>query len=330
MKKKWTGVFAAVLSLTACCLISAPAFPADQPYVVAGVGKDRTTWFIRHESGVLKGAKENGMKGVYATAPTADEVQQVRIIDEYIAQGVNALLVVPNNAKALEASFAKAREKGIAVITHESQGQVNADFDIEMFDNTKFGELMIDQLVTHTKNQEGSYAIYVGSLTVPAHNMWADAAIARQKAIYPQLKFIDKFPVSEDRTATHHLTKKLLKDYPDLIGILCMGSEGAPAVAQILWEQKIKNKIKVLGVTTPNISRRFLKEGYLSEILLWDPAEAAKIQAYIAKMVLEGRSSEIKPGFEIPGFGKPLVIDHNLIFNRPLQITKDNVDDYDF
>lgn len=190
--------------------------------------------------------------------------------------------MVPNNAKSLEPAFARAREAGIAVITHESQGQVNADYDIEMFNNTTFGELMIDQLVKHTNGKAGSYAIYVGSLTVPAHNMWADAAIAKQKAKYPNLTFINKFPVSEDRNASRQTALELLTTYPDLVGIICMGSEGAPGVAQALREKGLKNKIAVLGVTTPNVARRALKDGYMTEAILWDPAQAARIQAYIA------------------------------------------------
>jgi simple sugar transport system substrate-binding protein len=317
------------------CMCAAPVLPASAAdsgtqYTVAGVGKDRTPWFIRHSAGVVQGAKENGMKGVYSAAPTADEAQQVRIIEDYIAKGVNALLVVPNNAKSLEPSFKKARDKGIAVVTQESPDQVNADFDVELLDNTKFGELMMDELVKYSKGKQGSYAIYVGSLTVPAHNKWADAAIARQKAKYPQLKFINKYPVSEDRNASRQTALDLLKTYPDLVGVICMGSEGAPGVAKALKEKKLKNKIVVLGVTTPNVGRKDIKAGYMTEGLLWDPAQAARVQAYIAKMVLDGKKDQIKPGFEVPGFGKPEIKGNTLIFDKPLQVTIDNVDSFDF
>lgn len=327
MKKMLFAAVAFAIGMSA--LSFAPTVSAADG-VLAGVGKDRTPWFIRHEAGVKQGAEENGLKGTYSAAPTADEAQQVRIIEDFIAKGVNGLLVVPNNAKSLEPSFKKAREKGIAVVTQESPGQVNADFDVEMLDNTKFGELMIDELVKYTNGKEGSYAIYVGSLTVPAHNKWADAAIARQKEKYPQLKFINKFPVSEDRNASRQTALDLLKTYPDLVGIICMGSEGAPGVAKALKEKKLKDKIAVLGVTTPNVGRADLKAGYMTESLLWDPAQAARVQAYVAKMVLDGKRDEIKPGFEVPGFGKPIIEGNTLIFDQPLQITKENVDDYDF
>ncbi|MDY6323288.1 MAG: substrate-binding domain-containing protein [Succinivibrio sp.] len=321
---------AMALSMTAGTAISTAACAAESPYVYAGVGKDRTPWFIRHEEGVKQGAKENGGEGVYSAAPTADEAQQVRIIEDFIAKGVNALLVVPNNAKSLEPSFKKARDKGIAVVTQESPHQVNADFDVEMLDNTKFGELMMDEMVKYSKGKAGSYAIYVGSLTVPAHNHWADAAIARQKAKYPNLKFINKFPVSEDRNASRQTALDLLKTYPDLVGIICMGSEGAPGVAKALKEKKLRDKIVVLGVTTPNVGRKDIKDGYITEGLLWDPAQAARVQAYVAKTVLDGKASEIKDGFEVPGFGKPVIDGNTLIFDQPLQVTKENVDKLHF
>jgi len=34
--------------------------------------------------------------------------------------------------------------------------------------------------------EEGEYIVYVGSLTVPLHNLWADAAIAYKKSTYPK------------------------------------------------------------------------------------------------------------------------------------------------
>lgn len=323
---------ALAFGLCMCAVTAVPntASAAVNEYTIAGVGKDRTPWFIRHSAGVMEGAKENGMKGVYSAAPTADEAQQVRIIEDYIAKGVNALLVVPNNAKSLEPSFKKAREKGIAVVTQESPDQVNADFDVEMLDNTKFGELMMDELNKYSKGKAGTYAIYVGSLTVPAHNKWADAAINRQKEKYPQLKFINKYPVSEDRNASRQTALDLLKTYPDLVGIICMGSEGAPGVAKALKEKKLKNKIVVLGVTTPNVGRKDIKAGYMTEGLLWDPAQAARVQAYIAKVILDGHRDDIKPGFEVPNFGKPEIKGNTLIFDQPLQVTIDNVDKLDF
>ncbi|MBQ9275624.1 MAG: substrate-binding domain-containing protein [Succinivibrio sp.] len=304
---------------------------ADNTYTIAGVGKHGSPWFVRHFKGVAKGAEENGMSAVYAVPQNPTPEEQLKVVQDYVDQGVNALLVVPNNAESLEGVFEQARAKGIAVVTQESQGQKNADYDVELLDNTKFGELMIDDLVKNAAQKKGSYAIFVGSLTVPAHNMWADAAVARQKQAYPDLKFIDKFPVSEDRNASRQTALSLIDQYPDLLGIICTGSEGAPGVSMALREKSLDtSKFVLIGVTTPNVARKTLKDGYMTEAVLWDPAEAARVQAYVAKLVLDGKSDEIKEGFEVPGFGKPEIRGRDLIFNIPLVITKENVDKYHF
>ena len=63
---------------------------------------------------------------------SADPALQVRAIEDLIAQGVNVIGVVPNDANVLEPVLKKARDAGIKVITHESPDQVNADWDFEM------------------------------------------------------------------------------------------------------------------------------------------------------------------------------------------------------
>lgn len=68
MKKMIAGAFAMALGLSAALCVPS-AYAADGQYVVAGVGKDRTPWCNRHEEGVMQGAKENGMEGIYAAAP---------------------------------------------------------------------------------------------------------------------------------------------------------------------------------------------------------------------------------------------------------------------
>ena len=48
---------------------------------------------------------------------------------------------------------------------------------------------------------EGDYVVYVGTLTTPLHNKWADAAIAYQKEKYPKMNFVaDRFPGADRST----------------------------------------------------------------------------------------------------------------------------------
>ena len=320
------GVFLcmAVCSTVAVCEVG------SGENLFAGVGKVSTPWFARHKEGIVKGAKENGVKCDYGATTIASHKKQAELVDKLVTRGVSALLVVPNDAASLEDSFKRAKDNGITVITHESPGQVNADFDVELIDNEKFGELLMDEFVKYSKGKKGKYAIYVGSLTVPAHNVWADAAVKRQKEMYPQLEFIDKLPIAENRGVSGKTALSLMKKHPDLVGIISMGSEGLPGIGQTLSSKNLKDAITVVGVTTPNDVKEYLKDGYVQEALLWDPAQAARVQTILAKMIADGRKDEIKPGFSLPEFGTPRFEGNTLIFDDPLIITKDNVDNYNF
>ncbi|WP_343552024.1 autoinducer 2 ABC transporter substrate-binding protein [Pantoea sp.] len=308
---------------------SLPLQAADE-YTMVGIPKLRSAWFNDYETGLKKAAKDFKIETFQQAPPTADEAQQVGIIRDAITQGANALLVVPNNASSVEPVFKQARAQKIVVITHESVNQPEADYDVEMIENEKFGSYMMDQFAKHAGGK-GEFAIYVGSLTVPAHNTWADAAIKQMKAKYPDMKLVsDRFPVSEDRNASRQKTLELLSTYPDLKGVLAFGSQGGPGAAQALREKGLVGKLTVIGTTSPKESATFLKDGSITESILWSPGEASYAMAYIAKLILDGKRDQIKQGMEIPTLGVPTITGQNIIFDKPLTVTKDNYSKYDF
>ena len=106
--------------------------------------------------------------------------------------------VVPNDEKALEPVLEKAREAGIKVVAHEGPGIQNKDWDFELASAKGFGEAHAE-LLAKAMGGKGEYAVFVGSLTVPLHNAWADAAIAYLKAKYPDMKPVgDRYGVAEN------------------------------------------------------------------------------------------------------------------------------------
>ena len=179
-------------------------------------------------------------------------------------------------------------------------------------------------------SEEGEYVVFVGSLTVPAHNIWADAAIAYAEEYYPGLTLIaDRFPVSEDQNLARQATLDIITTNPELDGIVAFGSQGAPGAAQALREKGLVGRIANIGTTAPSQAGQFLMDGSMSAAFLWDPAEAGYAAVYLAKTVLEGNRDQVDENFEIPTLGTPMVVDGNtVIFDRPLIVTAENVDEY--
>ena len=330
IKRIALAILSVLLVMTAVFAADFSRCEAADEYTMVAIPKLRSAWFDDYETGVLKAGKEFGVNTYMQAPAAADEAQQVRIIEDAINQGVNAVLVVPNDANSCVPAFTRARERNIVVLTHESQNQPNADYDIEMIDNVKFGERFVEELVTAI-GPNAEYAIFVGSLTVPAHNIWADAAIAYAKDKYPDLKLVaDRFPVSEDRNAARQKALELLTVYPNLKGILAFGSQGAPGAGQAIREKSLQGKIAIFGTTSPKEISPFLKDNSVTKSILWSSGDAAYAMTYIAKMVLDGKKDEIKQGLSIPNLGEPQIDGMNILFNNPLIVTTENVDNYNF
>jgi len=316
--------------LIASCGGAEPTKKADdEPYEIAVVVKiTGIPWFNRMEEGVNQAADELGVNAYQVGPADADPAQQVKMVEDLITKGVDAIAVVPNDAKAMEPVLEKAREKGIVVLTHESPDQVGNDYDIELIDNVKFGQYHWDKLVENM-GDSGQYAIFVGSLTVPLHNLWADEGLKHAAAKYPNLELVtERIPCGEDQELSKQKTLELLKAYPDLKGIVGFGSLGPPGAAQALKEKGLDGQVAVVGTVLPGHAAPYLKDGSMSHGILWDPKDAGFGLAWVAKQVLDGK--EITEGTEIPGLGK-IELDGNVIkVDAMIDITGDNADEYGF
>src|SRR5690606_39497996 len=81
----------------------------------------------------------------------------------------------------------------------------------------------------------GKYAVCVGSLTVPLHNAWADAAIAYLKEKYPQMELVgDRYGVAEDVDASRKTALDLISAHPEIGRASCRERMDGQAVSRAL------------------------------------------------------------------------------------------------
>ena len=287
-------------------------------------------WFNRLEEGVVEAGKDLGVKAYQVGPAEADPAQQVKIVEDLIAKGVDAICVVPNDAKAMEPVFEKAKSKGIVVLTHESPDQKGSDWDIETIDNVKFGEMHFEKLAQLIGGQ-GEFALFVGSLTVPLHNYWADVGLAYTKKKYPVMKLLTKrIPFGESAEEAYKQTLGLLNAYPDLKGIVGFGRLGPIGASQAQKKKKMGGEVKIVGTVLPSHAAPYLKQGYMQHGFLWDPKDAGYAMVAIAKKMID--KEPIEEGMEIKGLG-PANVDPKVKlvkFDAILDITADNADKLGF
>ncbi|MCL5282905.1 MAG: autoinducer 2 ABC transporter substrate-binding protein, partial [Planctomycetes bacterium] len=247
----------------------------QRPYTIATIVKlDGIAWFERMRAGVKKFGDETGNKCFLLGPPQADAALQVQIIEDVIAQGVDAICVVPFSVEALEPVLRKARNQGIVVVSHEASNQVNADAIIEAFDNFAYGAHLMDHLARHM-GEQGQYAVFVGSLTSKSHNEWIDGAIARQKEKYPKMELVtERIEEYDNQNTAYEKTKELLKAYPELRGIQGSASTTAAGAGLAVEEKGLQNKVAVIGTGLVSQCRQYLASDSTKLISLWDPADA--------------------------------------------------------
>jgi len=300
-----------------------------EPYEIAVVVKiTGIPWFNRLEEGVKQAATELGVNAYQVGPADADPAQQVKMVEDLISKGVDAIAIVPNDAKSLEPVLKKAKDAGIVVLTHESPDQVGNDFDLELIDNVKFGQHHWDMLVENM-GDTGQFAVFVGSLTVPLHNLWADEGLKYAQEKYPNLELVtERIPCGEDQELSKQKTLELIKAYPDLKGIVGFGSLGPPGAAQALKEKGLEDKIAVVGTVIPGHAAPYLKDGSMDHGIRWDPKDAGYGLVWMAKTMLDG--GKIENGVEIPGMGK-IELDGNVAkVDAMIDITADNAESFGF
>jgi len=287
-------------------------------------------WFNRMEEGVNKYAEETGMNAFQVGPAQADPQQQVALIEDMIAQGVDALAVVPMSPEALEPVLGRAMEAGIAVITHEAAAQQNTTYDLEAFVNEDFGANLMEQLAT-CMGGEGEYAVFVGSLTSQTHNQWVDGAIAHQTANYPNMVLVgDRNETADDAEQAYTKAQEVLRAFPDIKGMQGSASTDVAGIGRAIEERGMEDATCVFGTSLPSIAGQYLETGAVDGIGFWDPAVAGEAMNKLAVMVMNGE--EVTDGMDLglPGY-EEVSLDGKVIYGQAwVNVDAANMADYPF
>lgn len=296
-------------------------------YDVVNISKiDGMPWFNRMAEGVIQAGKDNNVNAYQVGPSNTDAPQQVKLIEDLIAKKVDAISIVPNDANALEPVLKKAKQNGIVILTNESVGQPSADWDIEIIDNHQFAADYVEE-VAKVLGGKGGYVLYVGGLTVPQHNLWADLFVAYQKQHYPEMfEVTSRVPVAENINDARRTTLDLVKAYPEMQAVISFGSQGPIGAGLAVKEKRLKNKLSVFGMMIPSQAAALIKSGDITMGITYDPANAGYALAAVAAKVLKGES--INDNFTIPNIGVAKVDKEKrlLQFHNVLRVTRENID----
>lgn len=289
------------------------------------------TYFEAARAGVEKADAE--LEGVHAvfTGPTvADAAEQVKMIQDLISQGVDAICVSANDAAALTPVLRQAREAGIVILDWDSPAEESVvDLSVKEIDYKTYAQANWDAMV-EAMGEEGEYAILTSTLTAGTCNEWISFGKEYAAEKYPKLKLVtDPVCTNESVQEAYTKTLDLITTYPDLKGIIGFSSPAPIGAGQAIQEKGLGDTIAVVGSAMPNDAREYVHDGSIDKVLLWDPARLGYVTVFLAQQILEG--TPITDGeMEVPGFGTITVNGHAAVMGAPAVFDDANIDNFDF
>jgi ribose transport system substrate-binding protein len=193
----------------------------------------------------LQAGQELGVEVIWQGPPKEDDRQmQIQVVQNFISQGVGAIVLAPLDAKALIPPVVAARKRRIPVVIIDSGLHADAYSSYIATDNTQGGRLCARRLaevmggrgnVLVLPYQEGS-----------ASTMEREAGFLEEIRKYPEIKLLsyDQYAGATMEKA-FQTAQNLLNRYPETEGVFCSTQPTTQAVLRALELAGKTKKVKL-------------------------------------------------------------------------------------
>lgn len=275
-----------ILSLVLVALLVLALTPAfaegDSIYIGVVYKQSGNPYFQAGVTGFEKAAEELGFTFDHDGPDDGSSDGQIRIIENYIAAGVDALCVAANDPAALVDVLQEAMDEGIVVVSWDaSVNPEGRNLDVQPASAQVIAETQLESLAKSI-GYEGQIAIVSAMATAPNQNLWIsfiEAALESNEA-YANIELVATVYGDDEYTKSFDETLALLNQYPELKGIITPTTNGAPAVSKCVQDEG--KDIKVTGLTLASDMKEFIDAGICDETFLWNPIELGYAASYAA------------------------------------------------
>ena len=286
-------------------------------------------YFISCKLGAEEAAKELGVELLWDGPTDLDPAKQNEVVEAWITRGVDAIAVSVENKEGISTVLRKARERGIKVITWDADAEKDArDFLINQATPQGIGYTLTDE-AARILNGKGDFAIVTASLSAANQNEWIKYIKERLAQKYPDLKLVATQPSEGDRDRAFSETQTLLKVYPNVKLIMAIAAPAVPGAAEAV-KQSGRTDVKVTGLSLPNMSKAYIKEGVADSIVLWNTGDLGYLTVYAANALTKGEMKRGDNKIMAGRLGQIEVVDDEVRLGLPFIFNKENIDRFNF
>jgi ribose transport system substrate-binding protein len=219
-----------------------------------------------------------------------DLAQQVALIDQMIASGVDAIVVAPADSKAVVPALARAAAAGIVVVNIDNQldGDILAEYELQIPfvgpDNFA-GAKEVGNYLAATMEADQSVAILEGVPTT--YNSQRRTAGFLKAMNDAGINVVAQQSAQWDQTLAVTVTSGILVQHPELDAILAANDNMALGAVAAITQSGRGDTIKVVGFDNISAVQDLIREG---RILATADQHADLLAVYGVEFALEALS----------------------------------------
>ena len=303
-----------------------PASAADsKPMTFSLITKtnENPVFVLEKQEGIIK-AKALGVRLLTFTGKyDGDNASQVTDIEDSIAAGANAIIIVPNDTKAIIPQIQEAQKAGIKVIVYDSPLDTPGIADGTFATNNYAAGKLIGEWVKATLGANASKA-HIAMLD--ADTLMVSNDVARDTG------FLNGFGIAtpnpkvwgsehDPRVVGHQPTKgsaslgqsameDLLQRDPSITVVYSMNEQAAAGAAQALRTAGLSQNVLSVSIDGTCAGLQMIKDGSLSATVMqfWlGMVDMSMDAAY--KLLTTGEKPQVSPGLTYYNTGVTLVTD---------------------
>jgi rhamnose transport system substrate-binding protein len=209
---------------------------------------------------------------------------QITMINELVAQQVDAIAIAANDTDALQPALTAAKNAGIAISSLDSSTNPDSRaVHVNQAGTQIIGQTLVDA-VSDIIGGEGQFAILSATSQATNQNAWIEAMkTVMEDSQYAGIELVDVVYGDDEYQKSVDQTLALLSKYPDLKGICAPTTVGIMAAAKVLQDQGVAGTIKLTGLGLPSEMADYIgddDEHACPYMYLWNPIDIGRLSAY--------------------------------------------------
>ena len=304
----------------------APAAGADvSGLTVAFIPKlTGNAFFESANNGAQEYSKEWGFTVDYQGSANAAVADQVNVINNAVASGVDAICVSSVDATGLDSALTEAKDAGVTVVTWDSDVSDTArTLMVSQGTPDLLGKMLVDMgadsLTNRGKDVKADtikYCWHYSQATVADQNSWQVAGEAYIKENFPNWENVapDNYYSEQDAEKAVSIGASILEAHSDIDLIICNDSTALPGQCKAAQNKGLtKDDVPITGFASPMSIKDYCAAGVIEQWGLWDCGVQGAMGCYLAAYLAAGNEVHVGDKIDIPSIGEVEVMPNDCL-----------------